>query len=89
MHDGMVSALELNLVIEMLKVMVPGKTRLREPARAERLWLAMAVATLWTVTMGSDEQQNLHYTLQDQGIAQDEVKPKSELKKINRSISCF
>jgi hypothetical protein len=31
------------------------KTRLREPARAERIWLAMAVATLWTVTMGSEQ----------------------------------
>ena len=65
------------------------KTRLREPARAERLWLAMAVATLWTVTMGSDEQRNLHYTLKDKRIAQDEVQQKSELKKTNRNISCF
>jgi hypothetical protein len=30
------------------------KTRLREPSRAERLWLAMAVATLWTLGVGTD-----------------------------------
>ena len=65
------------------------KTRLREPARAERIWLAMAVATLWTVTMGSNEQQNLQETLKDQGIAHDTVQPLSELKKTNRNISCF
>ena len=65
------------------------KTRLREPARAERLWLAMAVATLWTVTMGSEEQLHLRETLKDKAIADDEIQPKSELKKINRNISCF
>lgn len=65
------------------------KTRLRETARAERLWLAMAVATLWTVTMGSEPQQNLQETLKEKGITHDEVQPKSELKKTNRNISCF
>ena len=53
---------------------------MREPARAERLWLAMAVATLWTVTMGSDEQRNLHYTLKDKKIAHDEREAKIRVK---------
>ncbi|NEP10046.1 MAG: hypothetical protein F6K14_07465 [Symploca sp. SIO2C1] len=44
------------------------KTRLREPARAERIWLAMAVATLWTVTVGSDEQRHLSENFKDQVI---------------------
>jgi hypothetical protein len=65
------------------------KTRLREPARAERIWLAMAVATLWTLTMGSEEQRHLWDTLKDKAIADDKENPKSALKKINRSISCF
>ncbi len=65
------------------------KTRLREPSRAERIWLAMAVATLWTVTMGSQEQQELWETLKDQAIDYDKVSEKSPLKKANRSISCF
>ncbi len=65
------------------------KTRLREPARAERIWLAMAVATLWTITMGSDKKGNLQETLNPQTIVENEIPPKSELKKTNRNISCF
>jgi Transposase DDE domain len=30
------------------------QTQMREPARVRRLWLAMAVATLWMITIGSD-----------------------------------
>lgn len=65
------------------------KTRLRKPSRAERIWLAMAVATLWTVTLGSDEQRHLSTTLNEKQIIPDELKQKSELKKPLRSISCF
>ena len=65
------------------------KTRLREPARAERLWLAMAVATLWTVTVGSDEQTYLSQTLKEESDPNDEQNQKSELKKPLRTISCF
>jgi hypothetical protein len=49
----------------------------------------MAVATLWTVTMGSEEPQHLWETFKDKTIADDNVPPKSALKKINRSISGF
>lgn len=31
-------------------------TRMTDPARAARLWLAMAVATLWVVSVGSDQE---------------------------------
>ena len=65
------------------------KTRLREPARAERLWLAMAIATLWTVTVGSDEQSYLSKTLKDEPSSNDEQNQKSEFKKPLRTISCF
>jgi hypothetical protein len=30
------------------------QTQMKDPARARRLWLAMAVATLWMLTIGSD-----------------------------------
>lgn len=30
------------------------QTQMKDPARASRLWLAMAVATLWMLTLGSD-----------------------------------
>ena len=65
------------------------KTRLREPARAERIWLAMAVATLWTLTVGSNEQSHLSKTLKDKQIFPDEDHEKSKLQKTNRTISCF
>ncbi|NET61004.1 MAG: hypothetical protein F6K47_34205 [Symploca sp. SIO2E6] len=65
------------------------KTRLREPARAERIWLAMAVATLWTVTVGSDEQQYLSDNLKDKVIAEKYEEPQFRLKPTNRTISCF
>ncbi len=65
------------------------KTRLREPARAERIWLAMAVATLWTITMGSEEQTHSPETLTEKTIEDHNPSPKSALKKVNRSISCF
>lgn len=65
------------------------KTRLGEPARAERIWLAMAVATLWTVTMGSGEQKHLPENLTEEKTDDDNLGQKSGLKKVNRSISCF
>ena len=65
------------------------KTRLREPARAERIWLAMAVATLWTVTVGSEEQSDLSPTLKDEPDPNDEANQKSEFRKPLRTISGF
>ncbi len=56
------------------------KTRLREPQRAERLWLAMAVATLWTVTVGGDVDQQINNHLPSE---------QAKLAKISRQISCF
>ena len=50
---------------------------------------AMAVATLWTVTMGSNEQRHLQETLKDKTIVHHEVPQKSELKNMNRNISGF
>ncbi len=65
------------------------KTRLREPARAERIWLAMAVATLWTVTVGSDEQRHLSEKFKDQVIIENSENQQFQLKPKNRTISCF
>ena len=35
------------------------KTRLRQPDRAERHWLAMSVAMLWLVTLGGEHERSL------------------------------
>jgi hypothetical protein len=34
-------------------------TRMRQPDRLERLWLALAVTTLWLVAVGAEEEQRL------------------------------
>ncbi|GGA34595.1 transposase [Okeania sp. KiyG1] len=65
------------------------KTRLREPARAERIWLAMAVATLWTVTVGTNEQRHLSDKFKNQVITENCENQQLELKPTNRTISCF
>ena len=36
------------------------KTRLRQPERAEPLWLAMSVAMLWMVTLGGEQEISAH-----------------------------
>lgn len=35
------------------------QTKMQDPARAERVWLAMAVATLWVVSVGSEAENAL------------------------------
>lgn len=35
------------------------QTKMQDPARAERVWLAIAVATLWTVSVGSAAEDTL------------------------------
>lgn len=54
-------------------------TRLQDPQRAERLWLAMAVAMLWVVTLGSDQQRLL-------APAPGSGTPSSQR---SRALSCF
>ena len=39
------------------------RTRLRNPERAERQWLAMAVALLWTITLGGEQEAQSHEKL--------------------------
>ncbi len=36
------------------------RTRLRNPERAERQWLAMAVALLWAITLGGEQEAQSH-----------------------------
>jgi Transposase DDE domain len=38
-------------------------TRLEDPARAERLWLALALATWWVVSVGGEAEANLPVVL--------------------------
>lgn len=65
------------------------KTRLREPDRAERIWLAMAIATLWVVTLGSEEQQHLSQHFNDKTKPNSRINPKSASRRKERNVSCF
>lgn len=54
-------------------------TRLRNPQRAERLWLAMSVALLWMITLGSQTNQQ----------QQDSSQPLSSSARACRKLSYF
>ena len=58
------------------------KTRLRQPDRAERHWLAMAVAMLWMVTLGGEQEVGDDETL---------ISDRTSLSKPSSapSLSCF
>jgi Transposase DDE domain len=58
------------------------KTRLRQPDRAERHWLAMAVALLWMVTLGGEQEVSSNEEL---------ISDSSDSKEgiLTRQISCF
>jgi Transposase DDE domain len=65
------------------------KTRLTQPNRAERLWLAIAVATLWTLSVGSDiNQQPLSSFIEQLPPRHQSNKP-SVVRETGRQISCF
>jgi hypothetical protein len=55
----------------------------------QRLFRLTFLICLYQKSLGNGEQEHLPETFKNKGIAQDQVKPKSELKKTNRSISCF
>ena len=58
------------------------KTRLRQPDRAERHWLAMAVAMLWMVTLGGEQE-----VADDELLVSDRL-PLSQPSSA-RSLACF
>ncbi len=49
----------------------------------------MAVATLWTITMGSQQQKHKPSILKEAITEDNNVGAKLGLKKVNRNISCF
>ena len=61
------------------------KTRLRNPTRAEQHWLAMAVALLWMVTLGGDEQTQSHEPLNSSNSQSTSTTSTTP----TRQISCF
>jgi hypothetical protein len=56
------------------------KTRMEDPARVERLWLVMAVATLWVVAVGAQDeiQETLASELKELGRRMKETQEQAE-----------
>ncbi|MEG3923204.1 transposase [Microcoleus sp. POL10_C6] len=65
------------------------KTRLRDPLRAERHWLAMAVATLWMVTVGGGADSAPPESLFEQLPQGHIAKQRSRRSDRGRQLSCF
>lgn len=65
------------------------KTRLTSPNRAERLWLAIAVATLWVVTVGGESDAYPPDTLDKQLPPRHLVEKPTLATNTCRQISCF
>lgn len=41
------------------------RTRMRDPERAERIWLAISVATLWLLSVGGEAEANAEIAMPD------------------------
>ena len=67
------------------------KTRLRQPDRAERHWLAMSVAMLWMVTLGGEQEIASDEPLIGDREASQRHRTSSfsPSSNINHSLSCF
>ena len=77
------------------------QTKMSDPSRAERLWLAIAVASIFLISLGSqpsghqysDKQQFPNETIKTQNsqspTAPEEINYASEFPKQNQCLSCF
>ena len=59
------------------------------PARAERLWLALAVATLWTVSVGCQAEVEHPRPQLTRLPAQHIARQRGTGQRLARSLSCF
>ena len=65
------------------------QTKMVDPARAERLWLAIAVATLWAVSVGGQAEANLPASSLE-ALPQTHVARRTASKRSRpRMLSCF
>jgi len=65
------------------------QTKMEEPSRATRLWLAMAVATLWVMSVGSAEEDTLPVSNLD-ALPETHVARRYErASERERQLSCF
>ena len=64
-------------------------TRITDPKRAERIWLAIAVATLWAVTVGGEADATLPASSFDE-LPENHIARKTKKQKTlpRRKLSC-
>ena len=65
------------------------QTKMRDPRRAERLWLAMAVSTLWVVSVGCQAEVAMPLPALDELPAQHIARQRARGRRPARSMSCF
>lgn len=65
------------------------QTRITDPDRAARFWLAIAVATLWTVSVGGDAELDLPASTLDELPETHVARRKSSGRSRPRLLSCF
>jgi len=66
------------------------QTKMRDPHRAERLWLAMAVATLWVVSVGCQAELTQEVAILDELPEQHIARRSSGTSRaVGRPLSCF
>lgn len=65
------------------------KSRMSDPNRAERLWLAMAVATLWMVTLGGEDEGTQPEFCPDLIPVEPSAKSAQVGQHHSRHLSCF
>jgi hypothetical protein len=65
------------------------QTKMTDPARAERLWLAMALATLWTVSVGCLAETRLPVPFLSELPERHVARRASKARRPVRSLSCF
>jgi hypothetical protein len=65
------------------------QTKMRDPRRAERVWLAMALATLWTVSVGCPAEASLPMPDLDTLPATHVARRRTPRRQRGRALSCF
>lgn len=65
------------------------QTKMRDPARAERLWLAMAVATVWVVSVGGEADATLPVSTLEALPATHVARRTRRVASRPRLLSCF
>jgi hypothetical protein len=65
------------------------QTKMTNPRRAERLWLALAVATLWTVSVGCQAEASVPVPLLSDLPEQHIARRRATHQRPARALSCF